>query len=52
MPRKKDVKDAISNNNVLKDIHPRLQLNFFRNQVMVYYSIIEPTCNEIESCFK
>ena len=38
-----------NNNNVLEDTHPRLQPNFCRNQVMVYDSTIDPTCNEIES---
>ena len=58
MPRKKDVKDdkdtsnknvgRPSGNNGLEDTHPRLQLNFFRTQVMVYDTTIVPARNEIE----
>ena len=34
--------------NGLEDTHPRLQPNFFRTQVMVYDTSIEPARNEIE----
>ena len=58
MPRKKVIKDdkdtsnkkvgRPSGNNELEDTHPRLQLNFFRTQVMVYDTTIVPARNEIE----
>jgi hypothetical protein len=57
MPRKKVIKDdkdtskkklSRPSGNGLEDIHPRLQPNFFRTQVMVYDTSIEPAQNKIE----
>ena len=57
MARKKVVKDDKDTSNKklgrpscngLEDTHPRLQPNFFRTQVMVYDTSIEPARNEIE----
>ena len=57
MPRQKVIKDDKDTNNKkvgrpsgngLEDTHPRLQPNFFRSQVMVYDTTIEPARNEIE----
>ena len=45
MPRKKVGRPS---GNRLEDTHPRLQPSFFRTQVIVYDSTIEPTRNEIE----